>query len=82
MEQSSRDLLASLDALTGITGFDEITNHPKQSRPVEETMDGVIGSLTALMARDRSVVMIVKDLRAYQTRGNAQASLIIHKHAI
>ena len=74
--------MASLDALTGITGFDVITNHPIHSRPVEETMEGFIGSFDALMARNRSVVMIVKDLRSYRTTGDAQASIIIHKQAI
>jgi hypothetical protein len=71
VEQPSRGLLAGLDALTGVAGLDIIADHPIHLGPIEETMKSLVSAFNALVPRDRDVMVIMEDLGAERTTGNA-----------
>jgi hypothetical protein len=77
LEEASRDLLTCLDPLAGITGLDIMADVVVHAGPVEERVNGCIGSFDALVSGDGGVMVVVEDLCTKGAFGDAEAVLVI-----
>ena len=75
-------MLAGLDALAGVTGFDILSDFIVHAWPVETIVQCSVGAFDALVSRDWGVVMVMEDLSSEWAFRDANPLLVIFEDAI
>ena len=70
-------MLAGIDSLAGVTGFDVVLDVTVHFWPVCEGVDGGVGSFDSLVASDWCVVVVMEDLGSKFASWDAKSFLII-----
>ena len=82
LQETSGDLLTRLDALTGIAGLHIVSYVIVHLGPIEERVNGSVGSFDSLMSGDGGIVMVVEDLCLKGTLWDAEAVKVVVKDSI